>query len=80
MGGLVFAATDHYFAGLRPSVAAAEKFEAQINKLARYIVGAVPRSEETDRFSIRRNSEVARCKSLARLYFGDVGDISLPLR
>ena len=67
---MVFAAADYYFAGLRPSVAVAEKFDAQINKLARYIVGAVPRSEETkDRFCIRRNSEVARVKNLAGFDF-----------
>ena len=67
---VVFVSADHYFGCLRPSVAVAEKFEAQINKLACYIVGAVPRSEETkDRFSIRRNSEVARGKALAGFDF-----------
>ena len=59
-----------YFAGLRPSVSVADKFEAQINKLARFIVGVRPRFEETKaRFVVRRNSEVARNKVLAGFDF-----------
>ena len=51
-------------------VSVAEKFEAQINKLARFIVGVKPRFGETRAsFAIRRNSEVARHKSVAGFDF-----------
>ena len=51
-------------------VSVAEKFEAQINKLARFVVGVKPRFGETKAsFAIRRNSEVARHKSVAGFDF-----------
>ena len=67
---LVFSVCDYYFAGLRPVVSVAEKFEAHINKLARFVVGVRPLLEDTKaQFSIRRNSEIARYKSLAGFDF-----------
>ena len=66
----LFPACDHYLAGIKPTINAAERFDSHINKLARFIVKVqLQAGDDRETFCRRRNSQIARFRKLAEFDF-----------